>query len=169
MISIIAVIDKNNALGKDNKLLCHLPKDLKRFKEATLNQVVIMGRKTFESLPVRPLPKRISIVITRDKGFACEGAYVANDTESAVLLAKELLNKNEEAKEIFIMGGGQIYKQFMENNLADRLLLTKVNASFEADTYFPQIDDTWKVKESFTEVDNDFETEFVIYEKAQIS
>jgi len=79
---------------------------------------------------------------------------------------KELLNKNEEAKEIFIMGGGQIYKQFMENNLADRLLLTKVNASFEADTYFPQIDDTWKVKESFTEVDNGFETEFVIYEKA---
>ena len=72
----------------------------------------------------------------------------------------------EEAKEIFIMGGGQIYKQFMENNLADRLLLTKVNASFEADTYFPKIDDTWKVKESFTEVDNGFETEFVIYEKA---
>ena len=117
-----------------------MPKYLKRFKEATLNQVVIMGRKTFESLPVRPLPKRISIVITRDKGFACE--------------------------EIFIMGGGQIYKQFIENNLADRLLLTKVNASFEADTYFPQIDDTWKVKESFTEVDNGFETEFVIYEKA---
>ena len=166
MISIIAVTDKNNALGKDNKLLCHLPKDLKRFKEITLNQVVIMGRKTFESLPVRPLPKRTNVIITRDKNFSCDAAYVVNDTESAVALAKELVAKSDEAKEIFIMGGGQIYKQFMENNLTDRLLITRVNESFEADTFFPQIDDTWKLKERVIEFDNDFETEFLIYEKA---
>lgn len=165
MISIIAVIDNNNALGKDNKLLCHLPGDLKRFKETTLDQVVIMGRKTFESLPVRPLPKRKNIVITRDKNFECEGVYVVNDTESAVQLANDLIDKSEEANEIFIMGGGQIYKQFMENGLTDRLLITKVNESFEADTYFPQIDDSWKIKERVIEFDNDFETEFIVYER----
>ena len=71
----------------------------------------------------------------------------------------------EEAKEIFIMGGGQIYKQFMENGLTDRLLITKVNESFEADTYFPQIDDSWKIKERVIEFDNDFETEFIVYER----
>ena len=76
-----------------------------------------------------------------------------------------MIDKSEEANEIFIMGGGQIYKQFMENGLTDRLLITKVNESFEADTYFPQIDDSWKIKERVIEFDNDFETEFIVYER----
>jgi dihydrofolate reductase len=135
MISIIAAISENNAIGKDNKLLWHLPEDLRRFKELTTGKVIVMGQKTFESLPIKPLPNRTSLVITDDRKFKHEGVVKSYSIETAVKRAKKLAKKGEE---IFIIGGGSIYKQFME--IADKLYITEVKLSFEdADTFFPSI------------------------------
>src|SRR3989304_9524647 len=117
-ISIIAAIGRNRELGKDNKLLWHIPEDMKRFKDLTTNQVVIMGRKTYESLPpkYRPLPKRVNIVVTRDQNYSSEGAFVAHSVEEAIEKSRE------HRKEIFIIGGAQIYELGIK--YADRLYLT---------------------------------------------
>ena len=135
MITIIAAIAFNNALGKDNKLIWHLPSDLKRFKKVTLNHSVIMGRKTFESLK-KALPNRKNIVITRNRNYKAKDCVVVNSLKTAIELVK-----NEENS--FIMGGAQIYKQAIK--LADKLDLTFVHHKFEADTFFPEIDtNLWK-------------------------
>ena len=131
MISIIAVIDKNNALGKDNKLLCNLPKDLKRFKEATLNQVVIMGRKTFESLP-KMLPNRTHIILSREKTFQKEGCIVVSSIKEAIKEA----HKQDQSP--FVIGGGEVYHLAMP--YATILELTRVQVTLPADTFFPIID-----------------------------
>lgn len=134
MISIIAAIGKNRELGKDNKLLWHIPEDFKRFKELTSGHVVIMGRKTFESLPekFRPLPNRINFVITRDINYKVEGVIVCHSIEEAI--------KNLESKlkdEVFIIGGASIYEQGIK--YADKLYLTLVDKVYpNADTFFPE-------------------------------
>lgn len=130
MISVIAAIGKNRELGKDNKLLWHIPEDLKRFKHLTTGHVVIMGRKTFESLG-KPLPNRINIVVTRNVTFKVEGGITKPSLEQAIDWAKRLTRQDE----IFVIGGGQIYQQALP--LAHKLYLTVVNASFDADTFFP--------------------------------
>lgn len=142
MISIIAAIAENNAIGKDNKLLWHLPEDLKRFKELTTGNVIVMGQKTFESLPIKPLPNRTNIVITDDRKFKHEDIIKSYSIEAAVNRAKKLAKKDGE---IFIIGGGSIYKQFMD--IADKLYITEVKLTFEdADTFFPRIHKTkWKL------------------------
>lgn len=136
MISIIAVIGKNRELGKENKLLWHISEDLKRFKKITQGHAVIMGRKTFESLG-KPLPNRLNIIITRDKNYKqkninClnnENVFILSSLEKAIEFAK---NNGE----VFIIGGGQVYRQGLP--YADRLYLTLVDADCpEADTYFP--------------------------------
>lgn len=132
MISIIAAIGKNRELGKDNKLLWHIPEDMKRFKDLTTGQVVIMGRKTFESLPqkFRPLPNRINIVVTRNNNWKTTGCHTVNSIEEAVIKAKEF------NKKIFIIGGASIYEQGIK--FADRLYLTLVNKEYpDADAFFP--------------------------------
>ena len=135
MITIIAAIAENNALGKDNKLIWHLPADLKRFKKVTLNHHIIMGRKTFESLG-KPLPNRTNIVITRNKDYTANGCVVVNSLQEAIMAAKEDENP-------FILGGAEIYKQAIL--IADKLDLTFVHHIFEADVFFPEIDSTiWK-------------------------
>jgi len=135
MISIIAAIAENNALGKDNQLIWHLPADLKRFKKVTLNHHIIMGRKTFESLG-KPLPNRTSIIITRNKNYQVAGCIVVNSLEQALEAAKSDPNP-------YILGGAEIYKQSIE--IADELDLTFVHHKFEADAFFPEIDTTiWK-------------------------
>lgn len=135
MITIIAAIAKHNALGKNNQLIWHLPNDLKRFKQVTLNHHIIMGRNTFESLG-RPLPNRTSVIITRNKDFKAEGCIVTNSLEEALDVAKADLNP-------FIIGGADIYKQAIL--IADKLDLTFVHHEFEADVFFPDIDLTiWK-------------------------
>ena len=135
---------ENNAIGKNNQLLWHLPNDLKFFKNTTWAGVVIMGRKTFESVN-KPLPGRLNIVVTSNKEWKAEGTMVANDLPQAIALAEK-----ENFKEINIIGGGEIYKQAMP--LADRILITRVHASLEGDTFFPLIDgNEWKLKEK-----NDF-------------
>ena len=133
---MIAAVAENNALGKNNDLLWHLPLDFKRFKEITSGHHIIMGRKTFESFP-RPLPNRTHVIITRQNNFAREGCIVVQDIEKAIAVCP----KNED---IYIIGGGEIYTQSI--HLADQLDITRVHNSFEADVYFPEIDpEIWEL------------------------
>ena len=130
MIITIAAIGINNELGKDNQLIWHLPNDFKRFKALTTGHYIIMGRKTFESFP-KPLPNRTHVIITRQSDYiAPEGCIVVSSLEEAI----EACPKNEE---IFIIGGGEIYKQSID--LADKVELTRVHTTVEADTFFPEI------------------------------
>lgn len=131
-ISIIVAVDENNAIGRDNELLCYLPNDLKHFKTVTSGHTVIMGRKTFESLPKGALPNRRNVVITRNNELSFAGCEMASSLESAIeMCAKE--------DEVFIIGGGTIYEQSIA--LADTLYLTRIHNSFEGvDTYFPKVD-----------------------------
>ena len=137
MISIIAAVSNNGVIGVDNKLPWDLPEDLKRFKELTTGNVVIMGRKTYESIG-KPLPNRINIVITRNKDFFVPGVLTANSLNSALLKAGG-------NKDIFIIGGGEIYEQSM--GFADKLYITEVDMEVEGDTKFPTISDQWSVTE----------------------
>ena len=136
MIIMIAAVAENNALGKDNDLLWHLPNDFKRFKEITTGHHIIMGRKTFESFP-KPLPNRTHVIISRQKDFSKEGCIVVQDLEKALAVCP----KNED---VYIIGGGEIYKQFLP--FADQLDITRVHNSFDADVYFPEIDlEIWQL------------------------
>ncbi|MFN7676458.1 dihydrofolate reductase [Flavobacterium sp.] len=136
MITIIAAIAENNALGKDNQLLWHLPDDFKRFKNITTGHYIIMGRKTFESFP-KPLPNRTHVIISRQKNYSQLNCIVVTSLQKAI----EACPKNEE---VFIIGGGEIYNQSIA--IADKLDITRVNHSFEADTFFPEIDmSKWKL------------------------
>ncbi len=160
MLTIIAAVSENNALGKDNQLLWHLPEDFKRFKTLTSGHYIIMGRKTFESFP-KPLPNRTHIIITRQLDYtAPEGCIVVPSLEKAI----ELCPKNEEA---FVIGGGEIYQQALE--LVNKIDITRVHTSLEADTFFPAIETTkWKlVFEEFHPKDekNDYDFTFLTYVK----
>jgi dihydrofolate reductase len=136
MISIIVAIAEDNGIGYKNNLLWHLPEDLKRFKKLTIGNTVIMGKKTWESLPRKPLPGRKNIVITDDKNDCFESGITAYSIEEA-------LSKCGKDEEIFIIGGGSIYRQFMP--MADRLYITHIHKKAQADIYFPAIDpDIWE-------------------------
>ncbi|MFD0862809.1 dihydrofolate reductase [Sungkyunkwania multivorans] len=158
-ITIIAAADENNAIGKDNDLIWHLSDDLKHFKELTKGHHVIMGRKTFESMP-SALPNRTNVVITRRTDYSPENTIVVNSL-------KEALKVSQSDKQPFIIGGGEIYKQAME--FANRIELTRVHHEFEADTYFPEINESiWKVvDEKFHPKDEKhlFEFTFIRYER----
>lgn len=132
MISILVAAAENNAIGKNNQLLWHLPNDMKFFKNTTWGMVVLMGRKTFESLG-KPLPGRMNIVITSQATWNAGNVTTASCLKDAIFKAT-----NAGFKEIFIIGGGEIYKQSMDR--ADCIYLTRVHESFEADTFFPEID-----------------------------
>jgi dihydrofolate reductase len=136
MITLIAAVAENSALGKHNLLLWHLPDDFKRFKNITTGHYIILGRKTFESFP-KPLPNRTHVIITRQKDYKYEGCIVVDSLQKAIAICP----KNEE---LFIIGGGEIYNQSID--IADKLDITKVHHSFEADTFFPQIDmEKWEL------------------------
>jgi dihydrofolate reductase len=128
-ISIIVAIAKNNAIGMKNQLLCHLPDDLKRFKRITSGHQVIMGKRTFESLPNGPLPNRSNIVISDNSADRFEGCTTVYSIDEALEFCGET--------ESFIIGGGMVYRQFFP--LANKLYLTVMEAELEADTYFPEI------------------------------
>ena len=138
-ITLIAAAAENNALGKDNDLVWHLPDDFKRFKKLTSHHHIIMGRKTFESFP-KPLPNRTHIVITRKSDYdAGEAIVVVNSIEEAIKAVVDDENP-------YIIGGGEIYKLGME--FATHIELTRVHGTFEADAFFPEIDDdTWELLE----------------------
>lgn len=138
-ITLIAAAAENNALGKDNDLVWHLPDDFKRFKKLTSHHHIIMGRKTFESFP-KPLPNRTHIVITRKSDYDTgEPIIVVNSIEEAIKAVVDDENP-------YIIGGGEIYKLGME--FATHIELTRVHGTFEADAFFPEIDDdTWELLE----------------------
>ena len=160
MISIIVAVSEDLGIGKDNDLLWRIPDDLRRFKQLTTGNTVIMGKRTWESLPRRPLPGRVNIVITDIPGERIEGSVTAYSIVDA-------LEKCAGSKEVFIIGGGSIYRQFMP--LADRLYITHVHNKAPADIYFPAIDPgIWEVvhREEFP-ADNEGEVpyDYVIYER----
>lgn len=161
MITIIAAIAKNNALGKDNDLIWHLPEDLKRFKKLTSGHHILMGRNTFESIG-KPLPNRTSVIITRNKHYYKDGCLIAHSLEEAL----ELASKDEE---IFILGGAQIYDYALQKDVADALEITLVHKEFDADVFFPEIDlSVWKeVKREDFKADekNKLDYSFVRFEK----
>ena len=138
MISLIVAASTNNAIGKNNQLLWNLPNDMKFFKNTTWGMPIIMGRKTYESMD-KPLPGRINVVITRQEGWNAEGTVVAKSLDDAIKKASET-----NCKEIFIIGGGEIFKLAME--LADRIYLTRVHATLEGDAFFPEVDENkWQL------------------------
>ena len=132
MISIIAAIAENYAIGKDNKLLWQLPNDLKHFKKITEGHTIIMGRKTFESLP-KVLPNRKHFVLTRNNEFNMD-----DDNVTVFYYIEDLINNLKDNEEYFVIGGGKIYKQFL--HYAKKMYLTVVYGEYEADTFFPAID-----------------------------
>lgn len=135
-ISIIVAIAENLAIGKDNLLLWHISEDLKRFKRLTTGHTLIMGRNTFLSLPKGALPNRRHIVISDQEGEKFEGCEMASSIEEAIQMAGD-------RDECFVIGGGMVYRQFLP--VAGKLYLTQVHESFEADTFFPEIDfKQWK-------------------------
>lgn len=158
MISISVAVAKNNVIGKDNKLLWHISEDLKRFKRITSNKKMIMGRKTFESLP-GILPNREHIVVTRDENFKID-----SDKVTIVHDLNSLLEKYSKCEdEIFIIGGAEIYKQLLP--YTQKIYLTKIDETFEGDTYFPEINyDEFKtehVSEQFTDEKNGLNYTFI--------
>lgn len=157
-ISIIVAIAANNAIGKDNDLLWHISKDLKRFKELTQGHFIVMGKKTYFSLPRRPLPNRTSMIITDVEGEEIDGCLMAYSIEDAIL-------KMNPDGENFIIGGGSIYTQFLGHT--NKIYLTRVNKDFEADTFFPEFSlEDWKLieeKQITDDQQNDFTYSFETY------
>ena len=158
MISIIVAIAENYAIGKKGDLLCHMPADLKHFKEITSGKTVMMGERTFFSLPKHPLPNRRNIVLTDVAGKTFEGA-------EAVYSIDEMVDKVE-SEEAFVIGGGMVYRQMMP--LADKLYITHIHHSWEdADTFFPEIKESeWKLlnaERHFADEKNPYDYTFATY------
>lgn len=155
-ISIIAAVGRNYELGRNNDLIWHFHKDMVFFRETTTGSTVLMGRKTFESLP-KALPKRRNIVITNDKNYIADGAEVCHSVDDALELCK---NNN-----VFVIGGGKIYQQFID--MADSLYLTEIEAECaDADTYFPKFDKSDYSREVLAEhEENGIRFSHVLYKK----
>jgi len=157
-ISIIVAVGKNYEIGKDNQLLWHISNDLKHFKSITTGKPVIMGENTWYSLPIKPLPKRRNIVLTKNIDLKIENVELAFSIDEVLKLTK-----NEE--EVFVIGGAMVYKQFIE--IAQKLYITHVFKNFEADTWFPEIDcNIWEIKEKsdiFTDENSGLDYQFINY------
>ncbi len=150
-ISIIVAIASNFAIGKDNDLLWHISKDLKRFKELTQGHFIVMGKKTYFSLPRRPLPKRTNMIITDIEGEEIDDCLMAYSIEDAI-------SKMDSENENFIIGGGSIYAQFVKH--ATKMYITRVNNDFEGDVFFPEFNTKeWKLVEK-VDVNDDPQNEF---------
>jgi dihydrofolate reductase len=158
-ITLIAAIADNNAIGYNNKLLFSIPEDMKRFKEITSGHTVIMGRKTWDSLKVKPLPNRKNIIITSGQPHLQQGVIQANTIE-------ESLNECDPKNENFVIGGETIYRVFL--SIAQKLIITRIYASFEADTFFPEIDQSWKLikeEQGVSEKPLPFKFAYLTYQK----
>lgn len=159
MIISIAAVSNSNAIGKDNQLLWHLPDDFKRFKTLTSGHYIIMGRKTFESFP-KALPNRIHVIITRNKDYKADGCIIVESIEEAISVCPK-------DKDVYIIGGGEIYKQSMD--LIDRIELTRVDCDLDGDTLFPIVSlDNWKVINSELHTKDDrhkYDFEYLTYDR----
>lgn len=158
MISMIWAMGKDNALGCKNRMPWYLPADFAYFKKVTMGKPVIMGRKTFESIG-KPLPGRENVIITRDACFKAEGCILLHSIDKAMEYARD--------KDVFIIGGAEIYSVFMQ--VADRLYVTEINETFEADTYFPEIDySRWKLaaaEPGIKDGRNPYDYRWLVYER----
>lgn len=161
MLKILVAFDENRVIGKNNTLIWHLPADLKRFKTLTTGHVIIMGRKTFESIG-KPLPNRTTIVISRQADLQIEGAIIAHSVEEAILKAKSITRED-----IFIVGGAEIYALSLA--LADQILVTQLHDIFDGDAYFPEIpSESWEVKEKergITDEKNAYQYSYITYSR----
>lgn len=160
-ITIIAAVAQNRVIGKDNDLIWYIPDDLKHFKKLTAGHHIIMGRKTYESM-MRPLPKRVNIVISRDPDYRAEGCLMATSLEEAIKMVDPSEN------EAFIIGGGSIYGLAL--NMATKMELTEVKTEVDGDTFFPDFDKSkWELisraNQENPDERNEFEVEYLSYIK----
>jgi dihydrofolate reductase len=156
MVKIIVAMSKNRVIGNDNKLIWKLPSDLKRFKELTTDNSIVMGRKTYESIG-KPLPNRRNIIITRQPDYQVDDCEIVSSLEEALLIT---------GGDCFIIGGGEIYKQSL--HLTDQIYMTIVDDEFEGDTTFPELPNSWYVskEEKFlADEKNQHNYSFIFYEK----
>lgn len=159
-INLIVAAAENNAIGKDNKMPWHLPNDFKYFKKNTLEHSVVMGRKTFESIG-KPLPERRNIILTRDMNYSSEEEVdIANSIQ-------EIINYCRDEREIFIIGGAEVYKQALP--IADKILLTRIHTSIDGDAFFPELlEHQWKLvsaEKHHKDEKHAFDYTFEVYEK----
>jgi len=158
-VSVIVAVSRNQVIGKDNQLIWKLSADLKRFKALTAGHTIIMGRKTFESIG-KPLPDRTSIIITRQADYQEEGCIVVNSLDEA-------LEKAADQEEVFIIGGGTIYKEALDK--ANKIYYTKVHKSFEGDTFFPVLDlkewESVRREDCLPDEKNKYPYSFIDYER----
>lgn len=165
IISLIAAVAENGVIGKDNSLPWHLPADMKYFRDTTMGHCVIMGRKNYDSIPLkyRPLDGRTNIVVTRQKRFKAEGCIVVDSVEGALAECKK-----KKETEVFIIGGADIYRQTID--IADKVYYTKVHHAFEGDAYFPVINpEKWKLtdqRDVAIDARNKFPFSFCVYQKS---
>ena len=157
MIAIIAAYDKNRLIGKDGGMPWYIPGELKRFRQLTEGNIVIMGRKTYESLG-KPLPGRINIVLSRSKKFCGENLYTADSVEQALALAS-----NWPQKDIFISGGANLYSQVMDST--DTMYITEIDAEFDGDTYFHVFDESLFTKEIQARYESTVPYTYVTYKR----
>lgn len=141
-VALIVAMDLDRGIGKNNDLMWHLPADMRFFKETTTGHIVVLGRKNYESIPerFRPLPNRENAVLTRNKSFEAPGCIVFHSLQECLRHYE-----NEEKRFVFIIGGGEIYKQALESDVIDEMYITHVNKHYDADTFFPEFDQQkWK-------------------------
>lgn len=160
-ISIVVAVADNNAIGKDGNLMWRLPRDMQYFKEVTWGHHVLMGRKTWDSIPPKfsPLPGRVNIIVSRQPGFVCEGCKVVKSVEEGIEFARQ-----SGEQELMVIGGGEIYRQALAKT--DKVYLTKVHHTFaDADTFFPMLSEKewhsvnseWNMADEKNEFDFEFE------------
>jgi dihydrofolate reductase len=161
MVKLIVAIAENRVIGKDNDLIWHLPADMKFFSTMTKGSTVLMGRKNWDSIPekYRPLPDRKNLVVTRDITFQAEGCEVYNQIENAID------NNISDKKDLFIIGGGQIYNYCIDNDLIDEMYITQIAETFDGDTFFPEVNlDNWhKEKLFYHQADEKNKHPFTVY------
>jgi dihydrofolate reductase len=168
IISIIVAMSANRGIGKNNDLMWHLPEDMKFFKEKTFGHPVIMGRKNYESIPekFRPFKNRLNIVISRQANYSAPGCILVQNLTEAIEVAQQ-----DEQEEIFVIGGGQVYRESLQLGKVDRMYITQVEAVFDdAEVFFPEFDESlWQRKELFKkEKDEKHQYGFVVYEYNKI-
>lgn len=158
MISLIVAMSSNRVIGKENQLPWHLPEDLKRFRSITNNNVVVMGRKTHLSIG-KVLPNRLNVILSRDTKW-----YNPIGDNCVVCYSVEEVIEKFKYRDLFIIGGSEIYNQFLQH--ADKIYLTLIDKDFEGDAYFPELDDNWKEVERETLKKEDFKFHFILLNKS---
>ena len=159
--ALIVAMDSERGIGKNNDLMWHLPKDMKFFKDTTQGQIVVMGRKNYDSIPekYRPLPNRLNVVLTRNEDFEAPDCLVFHSLDTCLAYFKE-----ETLRTVFIIGGGEIYRMALESNVIDEMFITHVHESYEAETFFPEFEEeNWESEIIFEqEKDTQHEAAFTV-------